>query len=299
MNRPNFFVVGFPKCGTTSLASYLSGHPDILMSKEKEPHYFCFDFSSPTLSKIRTEDAYLKQFDSPGRVYEAIGEASTGYIYSKVAVRNILRFADNPKFVVVVRNPLEIAISAHAEMLQSGHEDVENFPEAWRLSPYRREGRHMPTKSVEKFLVTYQDIGRIGTRLENLLRQIRREALKIIVFDDLRSNPKSVYLDLLEFLGVHDDGRTEFPVLRARRYHRNRVIADFVNRPHPILLRIATFIKSVAGVDRLHVIHRLREWNMEPRDIRLSEEFLEDMRTHYSEEIKTFERIVNRQLGWI
>ena len=40
MIKPNFFFVGAPKCGTTSIAYYLSQHPNIFISNPKEPHFF-------------------------------------------------------------------------------------------------------------------------------------------------------------------------------------------------------------------------------------------------------------------
>ncbi|MFV2040601.1 MAG: sulfotransferase [Candidatus Hydrothermarchaeales archaeon] len=44
MRKPNLFIVGAPKSGTTSLYNYLKQHPDIFMSKCKETFYFCKDF---------------------------------------------------------------------------------------------------------------------------------------------------------------------------------------------------------------------------------------------------------------
>ena len=40
MALPNFLVLGAQKAGTTSLHKYLAQHPEIFMSREKEPHYF-------------------------------------------------------------------------------------------------------------------------------------------------------------------------------------------------------------------------------------------------------------------
>src|SRR5436190_811051 len=40
MALPSFFVVGAAKSGTTSLHVYLDQHPDIFMSKPKEPFFF-------------------------------------------------------------------------------------------------------------------------------------------------------------------------------------------------------------------------------------------------------------------
>ena len=44
MKKPNLFIVGKPKCGTTTLSSFLKHHPEIFMSTPKEPNYFCTDF---------------------------------------------------------------------------------------------------------------------------------------------------------------------------------------------------------------------------------------------------------------
>jgi hypothetical protein len=35
--KPNFFIVGAPKCGTTALSEYLRSHPDVFFSSPKEP----------------------------------------------------------------------------------------------------------------------------------------------------------------------------------------------------------------------------------------------------------------------
>ena len=39
MILPNLLIVGAAKSGTTSLHNYLSQHPDVFMSKHKEPHF--------------------------------------------------------------------------------------------------------------------------------------------------------------------------------------------------------------------------------------------------------------------
>ncbi len=51
--RPNFFIVGAPKCGTTAWVRYLEDHPDVYFSPSKEPHYFCTDF--PTLGAATSQ----------------------------------------------------------------------------------------------------------------------------------------------------------------------------------------------------------------------------------------------------
>jgi len=58
--KVDFFIVGAPKSGTTSLREYLSGHPDICMAYPKEPSYFCDDF--PRIRLITTEGDYESLF---------------------------------------------------------------------------------------------------------------------------------------------------------------------------------------------------------------------------------------------
>ena len=87
MGRPNFFIIGAPKCGTTALYEYLRTHPRVFMPQIKEPHYFAADF--PTYRTIHTEPEYLRLF-SPARPEQtAVGEASVFYLFSQVAVRNL------------------------------------------------------------------------------------------------------------------------------------------------------------------------------------------------------------------
>jgi hypothetical protein len=39
LRKPNFFIIGAPKCGTTSFWTWLSSHPNIFVTPEKEPHF--------------------------------------------------------------------------------------------------------------------------------------------------------------------------------------------------------------------------------------------------------------------
>lgn len=299
MNRPNFFLVGFPKCGTTSLAAYLAAHPDILFSRKKEPHYFAFDFRCPVIRGVVSEDDYLDQFEDTRQDYLAVGEGSTGYIFSNEAVDRILEFAGDPKFIVAVRNPIDMAVSAHAQMLRSGHEDIEDFAEAWRLSPARAEGRCLPRHRTESLYVCYQDFCRVGTRLEWLLGKVGDSRLKVVVFDDLVKDPRSVYLEILAFLGVPDDGRTSFERRNARRYHRHKLVANFVNRPPGRLVAASQHVKRVAGLKRLGLIDRLRNWNLRPENKRLDSSLVREMQDYYRPEVERLETLLGRSLGWL
>jgi hypothetical protein len=85
---PNLFIVGAPKCGTTSLYEWLKGHPDIHMSPFKEPCYFARDLaweeSGYYLRHGVDRARYLELFEDAGAATR-VGEASTRYLYSRDA----------------------------------------------------------------------------------------------------------------------------------------------------------------------------------------------------------------------
>jgi hypothetical protein len=80
MRKPNFFIAGAPRSGTTALFYFLKQHPEIYMSGLKEPYYFCSDFHEESdhfhqtelRFPIRTEKTYLKLFQ------DAVHEKTVG-----------------------------------------------------------------------------------------------------------------------------------------------------------------------------------------------------------------------------
>jgi len=89
--KPNLFILGAPKSGTTSLYAYLQKHPDIYFPHVKEPHYFAKDLPSRISNNIVTESDYLSLFKSAYN-YKYIGEASVWYLYSDLAIEHIINF---------------------------------------------------------------------------------------------------------------------------------------------------------------------------------------------------------------
>jgi hypothetical protein len=93
---PNFFIIGAPKCGTTSLSKWLAGHPEVYFSPIKEPHFFNTD---ENWFWRGTEKKYLKLFEKVKTYHLAIGEGSVRYLNSKVAVTNIEKFSNKEKYL--------------------------------------------------------------------------------------------------------------------------------------------------------------------------------------------------------
>jgi hypothetical protein len=225
---PNLFILGAPKCGTTALAAYLDQHPEVCISRPKEPHFFNDDFNNRHTRRLADYRACFAAAEPRHRI---IGEASVLYLYSRVAVPNIMRFCPDAKFIVMIRNPLEMAPSWYSEAVYSSAygETASSFEEAWRLQAERRAGRSIPTICSEPKVLLYQELCSVGGQLQRLLSLVRRERVHIVVFDDFTRNTKAEYRKALAHLGIEDDGRLSFPVMNAaKQYTHPRVYHRFV-----------------------------------------------------------------------
>lgn len=193
MPRPNFFIVGAPKCGTTSLASWLSQHPDVFIPAEKELNFFNDDHRYPTRL---TPQQYGRLFSSANA--KAIGEASVWYLYSRTAVRNILAYQPDARFIVCLRNPVEMAFSLHHQQIFSRCEDILDFRSAWEAQEKRKGGA--PVIACERSQLYYGDICRLGEQVEHLLTQTPR--VHFVHLEELREDPRTAFKRVLDFLGV-------------------------------------------------------------------------------------------------
>lgn len=208
MRKPNFFIIGAPKCGTTSLATWLGGHPNVFMSAVKEPHFFNTD----DRRFISTLEAYENLFRAASRSHCAMGEASVWYLSSTEAVQNILAYQPDARFIVMVRNPVEMAPALHAQMLVSGHENAHDFSVAWHYQEERRQGRQLPPLSWARRRFLYGDTCKLGAQLQRLLSIVPASRVLAIVLDDVTADPREEYLRVLRFLGLEDDGRLDFTI---------------------------------------------------------------------------------------
>lgn len=216
--RPNLFIVGAPKCGTTSLYEYLKSHPEVFMSVNKEPTYWSNDVSRGPgdIYIIEKPEDYFALFEDAAPSHRVVGEASTPYIYSKVAVERILEFSPEARFIAMLRSPVDLFVSLHQQQLR-GYRGFENdIEKAWRNQ--EEWCRIAPEGMVYHY--DYRWVCALGTHMERLMGQVAAENLHIILLDDLKEDPLKVYLKTLAFLGLKDDGRRSFPVYNESRIPR-------------------------------------------------------------------------------
>lgn len=198
---PDFFVVGAPKCGTTSIYEYLRNHPQIFLPRIKEPNHFATDLEIKSYPEIDSLERYLDLFAAAAGA-SARGDASQFHLYSRVAARNIQRFNPGAKIVVLLREPISLMRSLHAQYLSTGDEEVSGFEAAVALEDDRLAGRRVPRSTLFPRCMAYLDVATLSVQVERYLEHFERSAIRIVLLDDLRRDARGVYRDLLRFLGV-------------------------------------------------------------------------------------------------
>lgn len=232
--RPDFFIVGAPKCGTTAMADYLGQHPEIAMCRMKELHYFGADIQDKLSFRASlTERDYLSFF-SPRRGERRVGEASVGYLYSRDAPGEILEFCDHADIVIMLRNPVEMVYSLHSQLVYRGNETEGDFEAAIELDEARRSGAAPLPSAFPPG--SYRSAVAYTEHAKRYLDLFGRERVHFVIFDELKAQPLREYERLCEFLGVDPAFVPEVDVVNPNKQVRSarlrKPIEWLSNTPH-------------------------------------------------------------------
>ncbi|MEC4893381.1 MAG: sulfotransferase domain-containing protein [Oscillatoria sp. PMC 1051.18] len=295
MKKPNFFIIGAPKCGTTALSEYLKTHPNVYLSSPKEPHYFAeAEFNTPNL---KTWEQYLKLFEEATDKHLAIGEASVHYLYSSIALQRIYEYNSKAKIIAMFRNPVDLVYSYHSQLVYNYDEDEKDFEKAWSLQKSRQEGFNLPKLAQNPYVFQYKSIGQLGSQVEKLLQIFPSEQVKLILFDEFKSSTATIYREVLEFLELPDDGRVDFPRINANRKHKIAWLGIITEKTPPSLMKTAAIAKKVLGVESFGLVNKIRQTNREEFKRKpLSSDFRAKLIEEFSTEIDTLSRVLQKDL---
>jgi hypothetical protein len=203
---PDFFIVGHQKCGTTALYLMLSAHPQIFMPDVKEPWFFARELRprskhSGSRSRPDTLDVYLSLFAgaTPGQL---VGEASPQYIRSQTAAAEIAELRPDARIIAVLREPASFLRSLHMQLVATHIEAETDLSRAIALEPARRRGKRIPRRSISPPSLLYSDHVRYAEQLRRLHDAFGPEQVKVLIYDDFRSDNEATVREVLGFLGV-------------------------------------------------------------------------------------------------
>jgi hypothetical protein len=250
VKRPDTFIVGAFKAGTTALYEYLRAHPQIFMSVPKEPMYFGQDLT-PRYRRM-TESEYLDLFRGAADSQRS-GEASPWYLYSTSAAREIRDFQPDARIIVMLRNPVDVMYSQHSQLVFNQREDLTDFAAALAAEDDRLAGRRIPADAIRPEALYYRRSVRFPEQVRRYLDAFDRGRVQFIVFDDLVADPRAVYRTTLEFLGVDPTVEVDLSVYNPNRRARSGRLQRAIFAPPPALRGLFGRLR------RLPVMHRVRD----------------------------------------
>lgn len=295
MNIPDFFIIGAPKCGTTSLYRYLECHPNVYMSRVKEPNYFCYDL--PGIRQVTSPEKYSALFDR-AQSGQIRGEGSTSYLSSKSAIKSIVELKRETKMIAMIRNPVDMVISYHGQKIYTFEETEHDFRKAWYLSDKRSHGLYIPPKCKAPMHLDYKMMGRLGEQLRNVIDLIGRDQLHVIVFDDFVADTKSAFRGALEFLSLPPIELERFPAANARRRHSLPTVAKLFMKPPDTLNWLKEGLKQRFPAQTKMVGNTIyRSLRRDQKQPEIRAELKKDVAKEFAADIDLLSKLTNRDLS--
>jgi hypothetical protein len=213
---PDFLIIGAARGGTSAFASFVSEHPDVEMTKPKEPHFLALHgtevaFNGPSDESminavaITQPDRWQALFAAPQAQVIGEGSVSTLYFHDR-SIPLIKRYtrSDIPLFVLL-RDPVERAYSSYLYMVARGHEKL-TFADALADEDRRvQEGWH--------HIWHYRRMSEYVEQLEPFVDEFG-DRLEVIISENFRSDPSPHLRRFFERVGVEPIGEidTERPI---------------------------------------------------------------------------------------
>lgn len=296
MKKPNFIIAGFPKCGTTSLHHYLSEHPQIFMPSQKELHFFTYEILSKlkngpkdgAVKKTQIQDS-KKYLDFYRNVKNeiAVGDASPSYINYPNQFLKIKEYLEDPKFIIVLRDPINRAYSNYLHLKREQRETL-TFKEA-----VNRENKRIKDKYSDfwyyKFNSTYYD--KILKAKETF-----KEVL-IITSEELNENHEATMKKVYKFLDVDCDFITKRKSNRFNKggYYKKNLFTKIIFQPSKFKNLIKKVIKPTPSLKILlaRVASVFRAKTEE-----IDEETVLYLTKHFKEEVKKLKSLNINTSNW-
>lgn len=235
----DFVIVGEPKSGTTALADFLAQHPEICFSTPKEPHYFARDLlaesdkfhNKPVYYPARTPEEYRKLF-KPAAGEHLFGEASTGYLYSKTAAKNIYQHNPDTKIIVLLREPVSFLHSLHTQYVNEAVENETDFGQALALeTERRRDWSAVPKNCRVPSYLYYSERIEYAKQLKRFLDVFPAGQLLILTNEEFRDDNAGVYKKVVEFLSIDASFTPTFASVHNSKQVRLKSVSSLVQNP--------------------------------------------------------------------
>jgi hypothetical protein len=200
INKPNFFILGAGRSGSTYLYYLLKQHPDIFLTSPKEPTFFCKPFQV-----IKNPIRYFELYDQASD--EAIrGEASHAYLSNPSTAKILKALFPESRFLVILRNPVDRAYSLYHWMRRNGFEYINSFEAALKAEDSRCNSATFKRNCQHYFYnFLYFRSGLYGGQLHRYFSIFPKQQFHIVKQEAFITDPINHLKKIFHFLEVDQD----------------------------------------------------------------------------------------------
>ena len=198
---PRFLIIGAQKSGTTSLYNEIVSHPDVHETFRKEIVYFNIKHTKYSINW------YFANFPSSGEY--CFGEATPDYLFDINAPSIISKYIPNVRLIVILRDPVERAVSQYFHEKRLGREKLP-LKLALEKEDARLRSEYFciddPAASYSfrerQHFFSYSARGKYGEQLTRWLKFFPREQFHVIHFEDFKHNSSEALKTVFTFLDL-------------------------------------------------------------------------------------------------
>ena len=295
INLPNLLIVGAAKCGTTSLHNYLKQHPDIFMSKQKEPHFLInSDIGEDRIHKAITVLEDYEDMFKTDSIYKYKGESSVMYLaFPEFSIKNIKKYLDpNVKIIIMLRNPVERAFAGYLHNLRYNPSENLSFEEAFEKS----EARYYKERDITPD-TRYLHVGNYFSQVESFISMFNDNVL-VIMYEDYVNDIDLCLANVFDFLDIDkisvDTSRRHMVGgwVFKRKFLRNLLIPKN---------NFKSLIKNLLPNKKIRKAIKQKIMNMSTvENPSISEDMHKKLTEYYRKDIDNLSKLLNKELNcWI
>ena len=282
--EPNFFIVGAPKAGTTSLYKYLENHPDVFMSALKETNFFSYQEIEEQKLYYKEKGIgdwknYLTLFENAGGK-KAIGEASVSYLFYPKTAAAIKEKYIEARIIIMLRNPVERALSHYFMDYKMGYMN-RKFSDI----VFRSRETHLQKMQYQQYI----ELGLYAEQVKRYIDAFGREKVMLIFFEDFKANTASEVKRLYRFLNVEE----KFLVDTTQKHNAFQTPR---NKFFLALYRFDGLRKILKNILPASLLKKIKSSLMTDKKEAVDENTIAHLKKLFEPDVRELEKLLNRDL---
>ena len=280
----DFFIVGAPKAGTTSLFYYLNKNKGICMSSIKEPNFF--SSQDLKIQKIYYDSLILDNLKEYERIFtpknkqQIIGEASVSYLFYPNVANRIFDYNPRSKIIIILRDPVERAFSHYSMDLRLGHVK-QSLDELFDLGLNNKDNL---------FFQQYILLGQYYEQVNRYIEVFGRENICVKFYDELKLDASSFYSDILKFLQQENDHNIDFnQPFNKSKLPSNKFIKWLYS--WPIIRKISLIFLPLSVIEFININFFKENNNIITNDLKSK------LHSFFLEDIEKLEKLLSKDLN--